>query len=149
MKFLPLALLGAALALASAARLQADEPDSGRQVLAFERARCDAAVAGDAAHMADMLADDLTYTHAAGYSQTKKEYVADVASGALRYHSIDLLDRTVKLYGNVAVTHGIFRFTVNSHGNELKGDAYYSAVYVSEGGKCRLVSWQSTRIQGK
>jgi hypothetical protein len=122
-------------------------PDLAQQALTFEKARWEAALHCDVKVLDKMLSADLTYIHAAGYAQTKAEYLAAIASGQLLYHTYSLENRTAKAYGNVAITHGTLRFTVTSKGQELAGAAYYTGVYVFRNGVCRLVSWQTTRIE--
>ncbi len=142
------ALLIAALALGAGSRLAADEAASTpeQQVLAFEKARWDACLAKDLPKLDAMLSEDLAYIHATGLSQDKKAYLADLASPAMTYHTCELIQPAAKVYGRTAVTHGIFRFSVTSHGQEIVGDAYYTGVYVSRKGQWQLVSWQTTRV---
>ena len=48
-----------------------------------------AMVAGDADALGALLADDFTLTHMTGHRQPKAEWLADVGSGAVTYHSMD------------------------------------------------------------
>lgn len=48
-----------------------------------------AMVAGDAESLGALLTDRFTLTHMTGYRQPKAEWLADVASGAMTYHSMD------------------------------------------------------------
>jgi hypothetical protein len=139
-------ILGPATATHAAA-VAAAAPATPQQVLAFEKARWEATVANDTKKLADMLSDDLTYIHASGFTQNKKEYVNSVAAKELVYHSYALADFTAKIYGTTAVTHGKFSFAVTNKGQDLKGDAFYTGIYLDTGGgKWQLISWQTTRI---
>jgi hypothetical protein len=124
----------------------AADTGAAADVLAFEKARWEATVAGDGTRLAPMLADDLTYIHASGYVQTKKEYLDGIASKQLVYHTYDLKNPRAQLFSDVAITHGLFSFSVTSKGEELKGQAFYTGVYHRTKGKWQLVSWQTTRV---
>jgi len=47
-----------------------------------------AMVAGDAESLRRLLSEDFVLTHMTGYEQSRAEWLADVASGAMTYHSI-------------------------------------------------------------
>ena len=51
-------------------------------------AQREAMVAGDAESLGRLLSEDLVLTHMIGYRQSRAEWLADVASGAMTYHSI-------------------------------------------------------------
>ncbi|MBH0121381.1 nuclear transport factor 2 family protein [Rhodococcus sp. CX] len=48
-----------------------------------------AMINGDAAALSKLLGRDFTLTHMTGYEQSKAEWLADVASGRMRYHAIE------------------------------------------------------------
>jgi ketosteroid isomerase-like protein len=62
-----------------------------------------AMVAGDADALGALLAEDFTLVHMTGYRQPKAEWLADVASGAITYHSIADIDVTVDVSGEAPV----------------------------------------------
>jgi hypothetical protein len=140
------AMPGHALAQTPTRITPADMVKAAQGVAAFEKARWDATVANDATKLNEMLADDLTYIHSTGYSQTKKEYLASLAAKQLVYHSYGITDTKVQIYGPLAITHGKFAFAALSKGQEVKGEAFYTGVYHEKNGKWQLVSWQTTRI---
>jgi hypothetical protein len=51
-------------------------------------AQRDAMVAADADRLATKLATEFTLTHMTGYVQSRDEWLSQVASGAMTYHSI-------------------------------------------------------------
>jgi hypothetical protein len=51
-------------------------------------AQREAMVAGDAESLGRLLSEDFVLTHMTGYRQSRAEWLADVASGAMTYHSI-------------------------------------------------------------
>ncbi len=58
-------------------------------VRASYEAQRDAMVAGDADVLAEQLADSFTLTHMTSYVQSRHEWLEQVASGAMTYHSMD------------------------------------------------------------
>ena len=62
---------------------------------AFESQR-DAMVLADIAVLDELLADEFTLTHMTGYVQQKREWLADIANGEMRYHRMDDVGMTVE-----------------------------------------------------
>src|SRR5215213_1448243 len=62
-----------------------------------------AMVAGDADALGALLAGDFTLVHMTGYRQPKIEWLADVRSGAMTYHSIEDIDVSVGVSGGAPV----------------------------------------------
>lgn len=50
--------------------------------------QCAAMVDADTEELSDLLARDFTLTHMTGYLQPKREWLSDIASGRMTYHSI-------------------------------------------------------------
>jgi len=80
-----------------------DDPDLAAAVLANYEAQRRAMVAGDADALGPLLAEDFTLVHMTGYRQPKAEWLADVRSGAMTYHSIEDIDVTVGVSGGAPV----------------------------------------------
>jgi ketosteroid isomerase-like protein len=79
-----------------------DDPDLAAARANYEAQRR-AMVAGDADALGALLAEDFTLVHMTGYRQPKTEWLADVASGAMTYHSIEDIDVTVGVSGGAPV----------------------------------------------
>jgi hypothetical protein len=80
-----------------------DDTDIRDAVLANYEAQCQAMVAGDADALSALLADDFTLVHMTGYRQPKAEWLADVRSGQMTYHSVADVDVTVDVSGGAPV----------------------------------------------
>jgi ketosteroid isomerase-like protein len=93
------------LLFALAGALFAGDPASEAVAKAADGWR-DALLRQDKAGLDRLLADDLTYTHAGGKSETKAEYIARVTTGASHYESFNKTDVTIRVYGDVAVLSG-------------------------------------------
>lgn len=59
-----------------------------------------AMVSGDANALADLLTEDFVLTHMTGYVQPRAEWLADLRSGAMTYHSIHDVDVHVDVRGD-------------------------------------------------
>jgi hypothetical protein len=62
-----------------------------------------AMVAGDADALGALLAGDFVLVHMTGYRQPKAEWLADVRSGAMTYHSMEDVDVFVDVSGEAPV----------------------------------------------
>jgi hypothetical protein len=51
-------------------------------------AQCEAMVGADVDELCDLLGPDFTLTHMTGYLQSKAEWLDDIATGQMTYHSI-------------------------------------------------------------
>jgi ketosteroid isomerase-like protein len=93
------------LSFACAGALLAADPVSDAVAKAADGWR-DALIRQDKAALDRLLADDLTYTHAGGKSETKAEYIASVTTGPSRYESFNKTDTRIRVYGDIAVLSG-------------------------------------------
>jgi ketosteroid isomerase-like protein len=138
----------AAVLLAMVVRAGAEETAEAA-VLKREEARLQAMVKVDLAALEDVLADDLTYIHASGDADTKREFIDSIRSGRLKYKQLDREGVAVRVYGDAAVVTGRGHFQVRSGENDLDVRLLFTDVYVRRGGKWRMVAWQSTRLAEK
>ena len=79
------------------------DADVAAAVLDNYEAQRQAMVAGDADALGDLLADDFALVHMTGYRQPKAEWLADVRSGAMTYHSVEDVDVSVDMSGEAPV----------------------------------------------
>jgi hypothetical protein len=112
-------------------------------LLNAESKRLDAQVAHDVAALQQAIADEAIYIHANGEMQTKAEYIHAVETGASRYRSIEVADRTVQLLGDLGITHGMITLNV---GVDRKIVARYTGVYAMRDGRWQVLTFQTTPI---
>lgn len=55
-------------------------------------AQCDAMIHADVAALGALLAPEFTLTHMTGYAQSKADWLDDIGSGRMAYHSIRNVD---------------------------------------------------------
>jgi hypothetical protein len=80
-----------------------DDTDIRDAVLVNYAAQCWAMVAGDPFALGALLADDFSLVHMTGYRQPKAEWLDDVGSGAMTYHSMEDVDVAVDVVGEAPV----------------------------------------------
>jgi hypothetical protein len=80
-----------------------DEARTAAAVRANYEGQREAMVAGDADALGELLADGFVLTHMTGYRQPKEEWLADVRSGAMTYHSMEDVDVRVEFDGGSPV----------------------------------------------
>ncbi|HET9873926.1 MAG TPA: nuclear transport factor 2 family protein [Propionibacteriaceae bacterium] len=63
-----------------------------------------AMLSGDADALGKLLAADFTLTHMTGYRQSRAEWLADVRSGEMSYHSIEDVNIKVEVVDEAVLT---------------------------------------------
>lgn len=93
-----------------------------------------------------IMADDFTYTHSSGQTQTKAEFLADFKSGKRVFKSLKQEDVQVRVYGNAAVLTGRCDLTGVNAGKDFVLPMHFIEVYANLNGHWQWVTWQSTRL---
>jgi len=117
-------------------RASADEAS----LLAAEDERFNAQVKQNVAAIALNIADEAVYTHASGRVQNKAEYLRGIETGRASYRNITVSDRTVRISGDMGITHGVLHMVVGD--NNLVSS--YLAVYVNRDRRWQLLFWQTS-----
>ena len=134
-------------ALASGVLLAADGKTL-EAVKSADRAWANATVKGDAAALQNLLADDLTYTHSNGETDTKKIYI-DNLTGARKYHKIEYDSLEARLYanGNAAVVTAVVRIETSQKGGPVNpAHLRFIHMWIHQQGRWQLVAHQSLRL---
>jgi ketosteroid isomerase-like protein len=130
--------------LLAAFGLQADDKGS---VEAAERAWGAATAKGDLAALDQMLADDLSYTHSNGETDTKAVFVGNMKSGVRKYHKVDYENIETRVYGKSAITMCTARIETSSKG-AAPNPAHLRFIHfwLNQKGRWQLVAHQSLRL---
>jgi hypothetical protein len=142
-----LALIGFTQAVA--AQSPVDQNPAAGSVTLQEKARVAALDHSDVTALDKILADDLTYVHASGKTETKASYLAAIRSGELHYISWQAKTMHVRVLTNaVATIDGEYLVRVTDR--RVKTDPFdinifFLGVYVMRDGRWQMVAWQSTR----
>ena len=92
---------------AFASRTRAQASAAQQQILDMQKKFQDLVVAGDAAGVSALMADDAIFIHGNGAEQTKSEFVAALKSGQMAFSSYELKDPKVILFNGGAVVSGL------------------------------------------
>jgi len=117
-----------------------------QDILALEDRRYAAMTAQDAATLAQLLHDDLVYTHSSAVIDTKHSYVEGIRSGKFRYSKIERTGEKVRVYGDTALVTGRAAIEVAVDGKPKSLRLRYLDVWVNQPGGWKFVAWQSTSI---
>jgi hypothetical protein len=115
-------------------------------VLDADGRRFAAMVAGDWAALDAALADDLAYVHSTARRESKAEHLANLRAGRPRYRGIAPRERQARVLGDAGVVNGVSDMHVDNAGKEQRFTVRYLAVYARQGGRWRMMAWQSTRV---
>ena len=119
-----------------------------REVRLAERERFEAMVKQDAALLAALLDDDLTYVHTGGDLQNKSQFVELIRSKELIYESIEPSDIVVHVHDRSAVATGRSHMRVRSPTGVSSFWIRFTEVYIRRDGRWLLTGWEATKISG-
>jgi len=94
-----------------------------------------------------LYADDYMLVRPDGSMLDKQAVLQDLRSGGLRFHSIELGQAEVRIYGATAVLTGESQAVSSRDGVESRSHFRLIAVYVQEGQSIKLVHFQSTFLR--
>ncbi len=105
-----------------------------------------AMVSGDVDVLDRLIADGFTYVHSSSGLDTRDVFLDAFRSGRRKYiqYSVDGLD--VRTFPGTAVMNGLVHIRLNPRGEEMRIEARFMGVWIEQGGKWRMVAWQSTKI---
>jgi hypothetical protein len=93
-----------------------------------------------------LYADDYMLVRPDGSVLDKQKVLQDLRSGGLRFHSIELGQTEVRMYGATAVLTAASPAVSSRNGVESRSHSRLIAVYVLQGQSIKLVHFQSTSL---
>lgn len=120
-------------------------------ILALEKKRVAAMVNKDIPTLSSILADDLTYTHSGGRTDSKAAFVALIAGPDNRYLGVDYSNTEVITNGNAVIVRGIaqIRLGAGPRGPATSYPVIFTDVYMQRNGAWQMVAWHATRPEQK
>jgi len=100
----------------------------------------------DTGFMEKYFADDFTAIHGDGRLYTKAQEIENYKSGALKYESIDLLERKIRAYGGTAVDIVLASAKGTYGGKSFSADFRATHIWVKRKGNWKIVAFQTTRV---
>ncbi len=133
-----------AVVLASSVVSPPQQPSD--DVRTFQQRRFAAMVRQDLGAVATAVADDLTYTHTSGDTETKVEFLETLRSRRIVYEQIEPTDVGVRRYGDTAVVTGWSTMHIRADGQPATFQIRFLEVDVRRSGRWQMVAWQATRL---
>jgi ketosteroid isomerase-like protein len=100
----------------------------------------------DTGFMEKYFADELTAIHSDGKLSTKAQEISNIKSGTLKWESVDVHERKIRVYGNTAVVVALSSSKGTLGGKPYSGDYRTSQFWVKQKGDWQLVLLQITRV---
>ncbi len=113
-------------------------------ILALDRRRFDAMIAGDAGALETLLHRDLRYTHSSGTVDSKESYIRGVREKLWDYKSIKTSNEAVSIHDDTALVHCRLQIDVEVNGAPRKVDSVALTVWIKDGGRWQALAVHST-----
>ena len=107
------------------------------------------ALKGDASWLEKNTTDDYTFITGTGAVLTKSDAVEARKSGDIKYSSIEVSDKKVRVHGNAAIYTATTSVKGTLKGNDISGTYRLGQMWVKEGGSWKLANTQSTKMQSQ
>src|SRR5678816_597547 len=124
-----------------------NDAEARRQVFAMDDRRTDALRRGDPAPLRQIYADDYTLVTPSGVIRSKDDQINDLVSGRVKYGKIETVERTIRVYGDVAVVLSREKYEILQDGQQVGGDIFFTRTYKKFGKEWREVANQGTFIK--
>jgi len=136
-----------ALLLGAATGLQAQQSQADADaVKASELRRFEVTTGKDYKALATLLGDDLVYTHSSAAVDSKASYLESLTSGRVTYKVIKPTDLQVRVFGDLAIIHGVAAMNVDANGQAIVNTLRFTDVWAKRDGRWQMIAWQSTRL---
>lgn len=142
------AVIGVLLASAPLMTMRQVDPDaeSRRQVVATDDRRIEALRRSDAATLRQIYADDYTLVTPAGVVRSKDDQINELTSGQLS-QKIEITERTVRVYGDVAIVLSRENSSILLRGQQLGGDMRLTRTYKKFGAEWRVIATHGSLVR--
>jgi ketosteroid isomerase-like protein len=117
-----------------------------REIRAVDEQRIAAILKKDVPALDRLMADDFTYTHQGGVTESKADFLGEMKSGKGAFTSLQMSGVKVWVSGNAAVLTGRCDLTAVREGRNLVIPEHFTEVYTRVHGRWRWLLWQSTRL---
>ncbi len=114
------------------------------EILAQERSRWNAVLAGDWDALASMVHKDLIYTHAHAQVDTKDSYIAGLKSSKGRIRSAKRSDEQVRILGDTAFIAGALDSDFDAEGVVKQIRVRFLSIWTKTSAGWKFIGWQTT-----
>jgi len=117
-----------------------------REVLATDARRTDALLRGDPGPLREIYADDYTLVTPAGVIHNKVDQIEDLTSNRLRYKKINVLEQSVRVYGDVVIVVSREKNDIVRDGQQVGGDIRVTRTYKKFGTHWRVIATHASAV---
>ncbi len=139
-------ILAILIAISQAALYGGQQSDAEQEIRKLDDQRIKAILDQDIPTLDRLMADDFTYTHQGGVTETKAEFLGAMKSGTGAFRSVKLSDVRVRIFGNAALITGRCDITAVRNGKDFAIPMHFTEVYSRTAGRWRWLLWQSTHL---
>jgi len=119
------------------------DADLQKNILDLEKKRIAAMVTKDLAALDSLLADDLSYTHSGGSTDSKASFITLIKERG-RYLGVDYTNpQVIPWGGNSVVVRGVAKIRLEGTPSY---DVLFMDVWALRNGSWKMVAWQATRV---
>ncbi len=140
-----LKLYGILLLISCQSNVAQDKNNDEQQILKQQSARFSAMIDADVKKLETLLADDLTYGHTKGHTETKIGFIETVKKGRIDYLSFAPRDVSVRIYEKTALLTGFIDVRVIYKKEELIFTTRFLEVQRKVNGNWLLAAWQPVK----
>ncbi len=116
------------------------------ELLRLDDERSRAMTTADTAALEQLMSDDIVYTHSSGRLDSKKSFIASIASSTVKYRRVDRKDVATSLREGFAILTGAVEIDVETGGKLLNLNLRFSNVWERTAKGWQQIVWQSTPI---
>ena len=114
-----------------------------QSILDAQAARFSAMITADIETLQSLLADELTYSHATAWTETKTEFLKTIKSEKVDYVSLEPKEVNVRIYDKTAVLTGDVEVKLIHQSEKKEFTLRFLEVQREINGAWYLVAWQS------
>ena len=122
------------------------QPSANVKAFAPEELRMQMMTKSDVLMLDKLLCDNLLYIHSNAVEEDKALHLANIASGKIRYRTMDIEQTAYFTKGKFTFTNGILRVNGVYDSKDFDIRLKYTAVYQKQKCRWKLLRWQSTKI---
>lgn len=110
------------------------------QIIAVDDRRLNALRQGNPEPLRQIYADDYTLVTPSGEIHSKMDQINDLISGRVHFDKLELLERKVRVYGDVAIVLSRENSGIIQGGQSVGGDTYLTRTYKKVGSTWHVIS---------
>ena len=119
---------------------------NAKEILGLQDQRFAAMTALDYGKLANLVHDELVYTHSHSGTDNKAAWMESMASGKVTYKAARLSERKVRIYGDVALITGTGALDVEVGGQAKSMKLRFLEAWTRTPKGWKFVAWQSTSM---